>query len=241
MPTESFIRSESWILTDSDTEPASSTILLPSEKPEGKIISNFEWKADANREQLPESEVTVGKLPENEVKETSKPEFESEIDGETIPEIEALQPEEESVPPNVETVLTFRPMNRQFQRMHERRRPFPFRMPHRCRHHFKPMGPRFINRQIPFGNDMIMAKDEEAPAETGPVFRGGRVGQHPARWVKLHHRGPKIPMGHKVLSREDFKRTQPRLDREDMERGPHDEKEQGGGLFKGFRKFLNRF
>ena len=242
-PTEDFLRSDSWVLTESDPEgaAASRTILLPSEKPKGKIVSNFEWKADVNSERLPDSEVTIGKLPENEGKEAITPELESEIDGAKLPEPEVFEPAEESES-NVEsvplTVVTFRPINRHFQRMHDRR-PFPFRMPHRCRHHFKPIGPRFLHREIPFGNDMIMARDDDAPTNIGPVFRGGRLRHHPARWVKLHHRGPKIPLGHEGLSRDDFKTTYPHVEGEDMERGPGEQEQ--GGLFKGFRKFLNGF
>lgn len=245
--TDDFPRSESsWVLTESDSEAAASgTILLPIEKPDGQVVANLEWKEALGGEQLSEREVAIGKLPEIEVKDASKSEPETKIDGAKLPEPDVLEPVEEAFSTIEQmplTVVTFRPINRHFRPIHDRR-PLPFLKPHRCRHHhFKPMGPRFVHREIPYGNDMIMAKGdrEEGPASVGPVFRGERLRRLPSRWMKLHHRGPKIPMRHEEFSGENFKPMRPQVEEENMDRTSGEKKEHGG-FFKGIRKFLNGF
>jgi hypothetical protein len=84
------------------------------------------------------------------------------------------------------TMISFRPVNHHF-------RPFPLtsRRGHRCRQHrlegyihkIKPLGPRFPNREVPYGNDMIVPNEENSGAD--PEFRG----EAREMWAKPGHVG----------------------------------------------------
>ncbi|KAJ4954854.1 hypothetical protein NE237_011637 [Protea cynaroides] len=68
---------------------------------------------------------------------------------------------------------SFRPINHHFHHMPLKHHFFRFRFPTRWRHHHhhhrfgKPMGPRFTSdREIPYGNDMIMSDQAKGPSFT---------------------------------------------------------------------------
>nr|DAD36300.1 TPA_asm: hypothetical protein HUJ06_006940 [Nelumbo nucifera] len=156
-----------WKPSDSfpDTD-AKSTIVLPSEKP----VSEAE-EALPVENRASESDVgTVEDLPES---------------------IEAIGITQ---PLTLTYDISFRPpINRRFHHMHVKR-PFGFRFPHRCRHHHaKPLGdPRFTGKEIPHGNDMIMAEDMPSFDHYAKLLRGPRF------------TGKEIPYGNDMLMAEDM-------------------------------------
>lgn len=204
---------------ESDTK---TTILLPSEKPESEPATVVEWEADSTAD--PKSfEYNVNTA-------DAKVDL-SESNPETIAAAGLTQPLR---------VVSFRPVNRQFHHMHVKGA-FPFRFPHRCRHHFKHPGPRFNGREVSYGNDMILSGEE---LSVDPMFRGGR--QIPARWVRFHHNGkPRFPLRHQEWNEEEdvMKPHHHHRHHHHMEEGEgreHEEREEGG-FMKSFRKFLNHF
>ncbi|KAK9274823.1 hypothetical protein L1049_022075 [Liquidambar formosana] len=112
-------------LPESDTKTA---ILLPSEKPESETATVVEWEADSTADP---------KSFEYNVNTADAKVDVSESDPATITAAGLTQPLR---------VVSFRPVNRQFHHMHAKGG-FPFRFPHRCRHHFKHSGPRFNGRE----------------------------------------------------------------------------------------------
>ncbi|KAA8528244.1 hypothetical protein F0562_035505 [Nyssa sinensis] len=208
-------------------------------------------------------------LPESDRKETillptEKPESETTIVFELEPEVEDPKPLDTNTQPveSVEdipvadtdkvvdatpltrpiTVVNFRPINRHIGV----KRQFPFRIPHRrCRHHGKPMNPRFHGREVSYGNDMILSGENNDFDQV--MFHGG-VRQIPAKWVRFHHHHHHDGMPrfqhkhHDMFAKQNFKRPfsheEEEYEREDK-KGREDRED--GGFMKRIRKFLNHF
>jgi hypothetical protein len=198
---------------------------------------------------------------------SERPESESAtVAAEWEPETAAIESNEEntvdsSKPTEVVplTVISFRPVGRQFPR-----RPFPFsfRQRHRCGGHRqgKRLTPRFhgseLERDTPYGDDMILSSGNEMRSDH-PAFRGG-VRQIPARWVNFRHGGPRFPFKHDddMESERPHRHhrhhdhdhyevnegeEKPREHNHDHEHRHEHEHKHRGGLMKSFRKFLNGF
>ncbi|KAG8375089.1 hypothetical protein BUALT_Bualt10G0064100 [Buddleja alternifolia] len=71
------------------------------------------------------------------------------------------------------TRITFRPINRRFD----------VRSKRPCRHHSRFNNPRM--KEIPYGNDMIVASGENSDFEDPVIHGGGR--RTSGWWVRLHH------------------------------------------------------
>lgn len=144
------------------------------------------------------------------------------------------------------TMISFRPVNRHF-------RPFPLtsRRGHGCRQHrrenhihkFKPWGPRFPNREVPYGNDMIVPNEENSGSD--PEFRG----EAREMWAKPGH------VGHRFHHEDDdgerkehMKKRHHHHDHEHEEREEREgednqdhEHEHESGFMKRVSKFLDLF
>ncbi|KAF5478111.1 hypothetical protein F2P56_004698 [Juglans regia] len=140
--------------------------------------------------------------------EKHEPEFATMVSVSEETDSNLPEPESNSIPL---TMISIRPIDRHFPR-----RPFPlmFRHGHRCRHHrhprhdqqhegheFKPWGPRFPDREVPYGNDMIVA--DEKDSGSNPESRGV-VRQIPGRWVKFSHQEPRFHHGDVEAREEDI-------------------------------------
>ncbi|KAM7259641.1 hypothetical protein ACFE04_015382 [Oxalis oulophora] len=181
-------------------------ILLPTDKPE----------SDDNAELVDESTA------ESEMLESNEP----EISESNEPETETTQPL---------TVISFRPLNRQFVS-----RPLvPLRHRHNCRHgrrhQRRPwVGPRFRPRDVSFVNDVILPQDEgfgfdPAVVDARPLRpRGVRFDIGPARFPS------------KKADSDRFVKTQ--HDIHDHDDNDDDDDNRGmGGFASKIRKFLGQF
>ncbi len=217
---------------------------IPLDLPENEVVVS-DLAAD-----LPESNAkTIDTSTRTIVLPSEKPETESEPETAAATKIEEIEPLKAE--PEIETqefqpltVVNFRPLNRQFPR----RPSLTLRHRRPCRqHHFgKPWEPtRFHQRQIPYGNDMLMSSSSSGEEK--------EVREIPARWVKFHHRdtsGPKFPFDDEGVA-EDFKglrhfhRHHRHHHHHHMEGEEKEEREEGHehepGFFVKIRKFLNHF
>ena len=226
-----------------DAEPfkaTTNTLRLPSERPgseSGPVVELEEtetFPVAEEEKKLPEAEFATIESNEENTADASK---------------------SEAVPL---TIISFRPVGRHFPR-----RPFPLslRPGHRCGHgrrQPKRWTPRFHGsereKDTPYGDDMILSSGDEMKFDR--PFRGG-ARQIPARWFNFRHGGPRFPYKHD----DDMESERPHrhhrrhhhhdhdLDQENEVEENHREHkhdhehrhEHRGGLFRGFRKFLNRF
>jgi len=127
--------------------------------------------------------------------------------------------------------VSFRPINRHFNVQ----RQFGLRLPlRRCRHHKKATNLRYRGREVPYGNDMILAGDG---SESDLAFRGAER-EIPARWIKFHHHHrhhdhdglPEFPFEHHRFGKEKYKgQFEKVVGREE------------NGFMKKIRKFLKHF
>ncbi|KAE8055994.1 hypothetical protein FH972_012797 [Carpinus fangiana] len=158
------------------------------------------------------------------------------------------------------TMISFRPVNNHL-------RPFPLtsRRGHRCRHHrrenhiykFKPLGSRFPDREVPYGNDMIMSHEEDSGSV--PEVRGGAR----EMWARFGHFRPRFHREDDDGERNEHMKMRhhhhPHVEREEREREDehehhhghehhhhhhHDHEhhhEQEGGFMRSVSKFFDLF
>eukprot|EP00262_Sarcandra_glabra_P009451 TRINITY_DN23843_c0_g1_i1.p1 TRINITY_DN23843_c0_g1~~TRINITY_DN23843_c0_g1_i1.p1 ORF type:complete len:190 (-),score=6.96 TRINITY_DN23843_c0_g1_i1:139-708(-) len=117
---------------------------------------------------------------------------------------------------------SFRPINRHFHHLHVKR-PFGFRIPHRCRHHGRFRGPHFTLREVPYGDDMVLFPG-----------RASGVSQIPGREFRFPIERHGFPIKGD-LSRDEGRTVEQR--HVDFQ----EEKKEEGGFMKWVRELKNRF
>ncbi|KAK7840350.1 hypothetical protein CFP56_016743 [Quercus suber] len=230
---------------------AMNMILLPSEKPESEpaIIVELE----------PETSPIVETQPKLE---------EADV---TVTELTVPTESDDSVSIPLKTI-SFRPTDRLF-----RSRPIPlyFRHGHRCRFHrfhhlrhhqhhdheksedqireFKQWGSKpivhsTIDREVPYGNDMILSSGNEDSSSDR-----GMVRQAPAKWRRFGHGGPRFHIDDDVDTKMKMKRHHRHVEGQEWDREEHEEREHKhrhehehehehkheDGFMRKIRKFLN--
>lgn len=145
---------------------------------------------------------------------------------------------------NPSNYFRIRPINRHFHV-----KPSLFRI-HRCRHHH--MNHAYQNHhQVPYGNDMILTKDDMILAgQTKEQFDPStlHISTHsdPAKRPMIHHHHHHHDEDKNMMMRHPFRqyiarqKLKKKVEEEIQKRKEMDARKQGG-FMKSFRKFLNQF